>query len=140
MSHDTQQTAAGGQSQGTRESGHGLTETLRRPLRIVWSPVRRASRAIRRGLEAVAPLADAVWRMPLVVGATAMLIGGALLATGHQPLSGTVVTGGFVLALLGVPLGLLALLAPKPSAGQPMPGDEELEAAMTSWSQESVTN
>ena len=54
-------------------------------------------------------VADLVWRIPLIVAAMAMAVAAVVHARGNQDLAWTLVTGGFAIGLLGVPLGLISV-------------------------------
>ena len=61
-------------------------------------------------------IADVLWRIPLVVAAGAMGMAAVVHARGTQDLAWTLVTGGFAIGLLGVPLGLISVgLGRKPA-------------------------
>lgn len=79
---------------------------VRSALAPVVDPPLRLLRWIGRG---VGRLADLVWRVPFVAAAMAMLLAAAVHAGGRQDLAWTLVTGGFAVGLLGVPLGLLSV-------------------------------
>lgn len=62
-------------------------------------------------------IADVLWRIPLVVAAVAMGMAAVVHARGNQDLAWTLVTGGFAIGLLGVPLGLISVgLGRKPAS------------------------
>ncbi len=50
------------------------------------------------------------WRVPLVVAVAAMLVAAAVTVVGKDELADVIVTGGFAVGVLAVPLWLLAAI------------------------------
>lgn len=84
-------------------------------------------------------VADALWRIPLIVAAVAMAAAGIVHARGNQDLAWTLVTGGFAIGLLGVPLGLISVGFGRQEPTEPQPGGEPTNRALDAHEQESHT-
>ena len=78
-------------------------------------PKVKAPKFVTATIAFLAQAAELSWRVPLIVGAAAMLFGGVLHSNGEQRASALSVTAGIAIAMIGVPLGLLGLKADRGS-------------------------
>lgn len=83
-------------------------------------------------------VADLVWRVPLIVAASAMGVAGVLHARGNTDLAWTLVTAGFAIGLLGVPLGLVSVGLGRDRESDPKP-ETRNESADSSAQAEAMT-